>query len=97
MSSINHPQSKHRREQEGARRAGAQRARARRYPELRVCKFYGSKEERALISARDLQYGKFDVVATSYEVALGLGRIVALYYRSSTLYHINEHIRHLCF
>ena len=26
-------------------------------------------------------------------VEIGLGRIVALYYRSSTLYHIHQHIR----
>jgi len=40
------------------------------FPDLRVLKFYGSKEERALIRERDLQYGKFDVVATSYEVVI---------------------------
>jgi SWI/SNF-related matrix-associated actin-dependent regulator of chromatin subfamily A member 5 len=40
------------------------------YPQLRVLKFYGSKDERALIRERDLQYGKFDVVATSYEVVI---------------------------
>ena len=40
------------------------------FPKLRVLKFYGSKEERALIRERDLQYGKFDVVATSYEVVI---------------------------
>lgn len=40
------------------------------YPKLRVLKFYGSKEERALIRETQLQYGKFDIVATSYEVVI---------------------------
>ena len=30
-------------------------------------------------------------------VDIVLGHIVALYYRSSTLYQIHEHIRYLCF
>ena len=32
-----------------------------------------------------------------WQVWLGLGRIVALYHRSSTLYHIRYHIRYLYF
>jgi SNF2 family DNA or RNA helicase len=40
------------------------------FPKLRVLKFYGSKDERALIKERDLQFGKFDVLATSYEVVI---------------------------
>ena len=30
-------------------------------------------------------------------VELGLGRVIALYYRSSSLYHIHEHIGYLSF
>ena len=30
-------------------------------------------------------------------VALGLGRLAALYHRSSTVYQIHEHVRRLCF
>ena len=40
------------------------------YPALRVLKFYGTKEERALIGERDLQFGAFDVCVLSYEVAI---------------------------
>lgn len=40
------------------------------FPKFRVLKFYGSKDERALIKERDLQFGKFDVLATSYEVVI---------------------------
>ena len=39
-------------------------------PQLRVLKFYGSKDERALIRERDLVYGEFDVAVCSYEVAI---------------------------
>jgi hypothetical protein len=39
------------------------------------------------------------VVTDAHEVVLGLGRVVTLHARSSTLRHniIHEHIRHLCF
>ena len=40
------------------------------YPALRVLKFHGDKDERALIRERDLHFGKFDVVVLSYEVAI---------------------------
>jgi hypothetical protein len=40
------------------------------YPALRVLKFHGDKDERALIRERDLHYGNFDVVVLSYEVAI---------------------------
>ena len=40
------------------------------YPALRVLKFHGDKEERALIRERDLHFGSFDVVVLSYEVAI---------------------------
>jgi SWI/SNF-related matrix-associated actin-dependent regulator of chromatin subfamily A member 5 len=40
------------------------------YPALRVLKFHGDKEERALIRERDLHFGNFDVVVLSYEVAI---------------------------
>ena len=35
--------------------------------------------------------------SASYLVFIGLGRIVALYYLSSTLYHIHDHIRCIYF
>jgi hypothetical protein len=40
----------------------------------------------------DIIMGQVDVDGNG-EVDLGLGRIVALYYRSSALYRIHEHIR----
>jgi SWI/SNF-related matrix-associated actin-dependent regulator of chromatin subfamily A member 5 len=40
------------------------------FPKLNVLKFYGSKDERALLRERSLQYGKFDVLLTSYEVVI---------------------------
>ena len=38
-----------------------------------------------------------DAVAALQAASIGLGRIVALYYRSSTSYQIHQHIRCLCF
>ena len=40
------------------------------FPALRVLKFYGSKDDRALLRERDLQFDKFDVLLTSYEVVI---------------------------
>ena len=40
---------------------------------------------------------KLRTVFERFGVVIGLGRIVALYYGSSTLYHIHKHIRYICF
>ena len=40
------------------------------YPALRVLKFHGDKDERALIRERDLHFGSFDVCVLSYEIAI---------------------------
>ena len=40
---------------------------------------------------------KLRTVFEGFGVVVGLGRIVALYDGSSTLYHIREHIRCICF
>ena len=40
-------------------------------PELRVCKFHGTREERAEMIARgDLQMESYDILLTSYEMAI---------------------------
>jgi hypothetical protein len=44
----------------------------------------------------DIIMGQVDVDGNG-EVDLGLGHIVALYYRSSALYRIHEHIRCIYF
>jgi ERCC4-related helicase len=40
------------------------------FPALRVLKFHGSKDHRELLRVRELQYGKFDVVLTTYETVI---------------------------
>jgi hypothetical protein len=38
-----------------------------------------------------------EAVVWVHQASVGLGRIVALCYRSSTSYQIHSHIRYLCF